>query len=352
MKKINILIVICLMTFALSGCKNSTDKIAKGNGGIYKSTDAGKNFKDINVINENNNLSNTSVKSIAINPMNSNVVYIGTVKDGIYKSTDAGKSWIKNKSGFKNVKKIELDPSNENVIYIIATLDGESALFKTLDAGINWNKLLAQRNSKNPTFLDIIIDKKNSNILYASDSTGGVFKSLNSGKEWNTILWSNSPVKSIKIDSQNNQQIYLLTESGEIHSSNNGGASFQEIDRKNRIYEVYSIDVSKFEEKVLYVLTSAGLYLSKDGGLTYAPIETLLPPKNATANLIITDTKNKNVLYLIAGKILYKTTNAGKTWEAISLNINWEVKSFLVIDNSIYMGLSKPLKKRNDLFPF
>ena len=338
-----------------AGCGEESKEASLGNGGVYKSSDAGETFHLSSTISKEKNLSNGSILNLAISPVDSNIIYAATAANGIYRSADGGESWAKSESGFDLVRKIALDPKDKNILYIVADQEGERALFKTTDGGINWVKLLSQRTSQTPISLDILIDPKNTNILYATDSAGGVFKSTNAGKEWASVYWSEDPVKEIIMDSKDSQKIYLLTTISEVYVSSDGGGSFRLSEPEDGFYEVYSITASETEQNVFYVLSRNGLQVSKDGGETYEIVKTLLPPENTVAHQVVTDPVDGGVLYLVAGKIVYKTTNSGTTWTSIPLKIKWPVKTF-VIDhsnpNNIYMGLAQPPKQKNNLFPF
>lgn len=355
MKKISLFVIALFVIVVLAGCSEKNKNTTMGNGGVHKSSDAGETFHLSSTVSPEKNLSNASILDLAISPVNSQIVYAATAAHGIYKSSNGGQSWAESKSDFTYVRKIALDPVDANTIYIVADQEGERALFKTTDGGINWNKLLSQRTSQAPISLDIIIDPKNTATLYATDSTGGVFKSTTAGKEWTSIYWSQDPVKKIVMDTQNNQKIYLLTTISEIYVSSDGGASFKLSEPEDGFDEIYSITASETTPNVFYVLSRNGLQVSKDGGETYKAIKTLLPPDNTIAHQVVTDPINSNTLYLVSGKIVYKTTNNGATWTSMPLKIKWPVKSF-VIDHkdssNIYMGLAQPPKQKSNLFPF
>lgn len=358
MQKISILGVVLLMSTMLAGCGISGETSTTGSGGVYKSKDAGQTFEASYKISEEKNLSSMAILDLVISPNNSDIIYAGTANNGIYRSSNGGLTWAESESDFTYVRKIALDATNENIIYITADLNGERALFKTVDGGVVWKKLLSQRSKENPIALDIIVDHKNTSILYATDSTGGVYKSTDAGDEWKAIYWADTPVQTLLMDVYNSNLIYLVTVDSQIYVSTNGGESFRESGTEEDIYnryDVYSVETSKTETGVLYVLSVTGLQVSRDGGETYNSISTLLKPDSVMANQVISDPVDDKTLYLIAGKIIYKTTSGGETWQSIPLKINWPVKVFEIDysnSSNIYMGLFKGVKQKSSLFPF
>ncbi len=356
MKKTSIitLTLTLILAISLSACGQNSKKEVKmktGDGGIYKSRDGGENFFPINKISETKNLSNESIMDIAFSPQDSQVVYSGTKKSGIFRSADVGQTWAENKTGFSYVRRIELDPINDNILYIIAEKDGQMALFKTIDRGINWTQLLLQRDKQQPIVLDVLVDQKNPKIIYATDSTSGIYKSTDAGETWRSVYWGDFPTVGIVMDSQDDNLLYFVTGSQTIYITKDGGETFKVAQTGGPIY---SMDVNKKEKGVSYVLFSGGLYVGKNGGETFELLPTLLKPNETVANKIVTDPIDANVLYLIAGQVLYKSIDAGKNWHPIPLKIKWAVTQFEINpeDNKqIYMGVTQPVKAKGNI-PF
>ena len=111
-------------------------------GGIWKSTDDGANWTPLS-----DDLPQIGVSGIAIDPTDSNIIYIATGDDdagdsysvGVMKSTDAGQTW--NTTGltylytnYKTTNEIFIDPTNNNHIWVAST-DG---LQKSEDGGETW----------------------------------------------------------------------------------------------------------------------------------------------------------------------------------------------------------------------
>ncbi len=352
MKKIIILSLVMLFSVSLAGCQNKDNqKMAIGKGGVFKSSDGGETFFGINKIDDKRNLSNESILDIAISPGNSDIIYVGTKKSGIFRSANGGQSWAESKSDFSYVKSIRLDPTDENVIYIVAESKGEMALFKTVDGGINWKRLLLQRDAHQPIVQDVLVDQKNPRIIYATDSTSGIYKSVDGGGEWKAVYWGDFPAVAILMDSQDSNRLYFATNNQEIYVTGDGGRTFKTIKTGGPIY---SLAVSKFNKDEVYVLWQGGLSKSTDGGQSFQLVPSLLKPEETVANMVVTDPLDNKVIYVVAGKVVYKTKNSGETWRAIPLkNIVWRVTQFEINpqnNEQIYLGVSKPVKQKSSLF--
>ncbi len=146
-----------------------------------------------------------SVSSIVVNSTDTNIIYIGTGEVyayqnsigglsirttrgsygiGILKTTDGGMTWVKSLDWSYNQRRsiqvVKINPSNPNILYA-GTSEG---IFKTTDAGINWNQV---HNVVMAT--DIIINPQNTDMILAScgnlNSTGGgIYLSTNGGSTW------------------------------------------------------------------------------------------------------------------------------------------------------------------------
>jgi photosystem II stability/assembly factor-like uncharacterized protein len=111
--------------------------------GMYRSDDGGKTWKIIN-----NNIAGYGVFSIAVDPSNPETVYAAT-DQGLSKSTDAGETWttlphsgkselrLTGEKG-KSTHNIAVDPSNSNVVYLGNPV---GKVYKSTDGGQMWTKV-------------------------------------------------------------------------------------------------------------------------------------------------------------------------------------------------------------------
>ncbi len=183
--------------------------MAQNNGGVWKTTDAGRVWTPIF-----DDQPTGSIGAIAVSVSNPNIIYVGSgeglhrpdlsVGDGIYKSIDAGKSWT-HLAGLRDGQQIsEIKIDNNNPDRVFAAVAGhpyaaneERGIYRTTDGGKTWEKVLY--TDENTGGADVEIDPTNSQIVYATlwesregawenarfDGTnGGIFKSVDGGKTW------------------------------------------------------------------------------------------------------------------------------------------------------------------------
>lgn len=145
---------------------------------------------------------------VAVNPKNGNTVYAGTASGGLWRSYAGGlaNDWHRVTTGYPvlGVKAIAIDPVDTNVIYIgtgevyryqgthggvaIRTTRGcyGIGILKTTDGGNTWARIDTLSN-KEIGVQGLTINPLNHNTIFAA-TTEGVFKSRDAGMNWELVL--------------------------------------------------------------------------------------------------------------------------------------------------------------------
>jgi photosystem II stability/assembly factor-like uncharacterized protein len=146
-------------------------------GGVFKSVNAGTTFVPVF-----EQYGTASIGDIAVDQNNPNVVYIGTGEpnnrqtssfgDGMYKTTDGGKTFTHiGLRETQTIARIVIDPKNSNILYVAVPghLFGpnpERGVYKSTDAGATWTRV--KYVDEHTGFTDLAIDPQNTNVLYAA----------------------------------------------------------------------------------------------------------------------------------------------------------------------------------------
>jgi hypothetical protein len=84
--------------------------------GVSKSTDGGATWSESTLV---SGLTSPTVRAIAVDPNNSNIIYAGTEGGGVFKSTDGGSTWVAINTELTNttVWSLAVDPNNSKIVY-------------------------------------------------------------------------------------------------------------------------------------------------------------------------------------------------------------------------------------------
>lgn len=232
------------------------------------------------------------VNVIVPDPNNDAIVYAGTPAGGLWKSKDGGGTWSAMSDGLPQigVSGIAIDPKNTDIIYI-ATGDDDASdtpsagVFKSIDAGVNWSPTGLNPNTiplTDPVFLmnDIYVSSGDSNTLWAASSSG-LYKSVDAGVSWTITL--SGDVKDLKLKPGDNSVIYAVTQVGYSQSkffkSVDGGDTFtQKSGGLPTSSGRYVIDVTPANSDYVYLLSAKswgdgygyqGVYKSSDSGASF-----------------------------------------------------------------------------------
>jgi photosystem II stability/assembly factor-like uncharacterized protein len=256
--------------------------------GIYKSTDGGQNFTNMGLPNSEH------ISSIAIDPTNTNTVYVGvqgrlwgpSADRGVYKTTDGGKTWDKMFGVNENTgcSDLTMDPQNNNILYaafwehrrLAYSFNSggiSSALYKSTDAGKTWNKIHNGFPVGKLGRIGIAVAPSNSNLLYSvieseKAEDKGLYRSDDAGANWKKINGDFELTvrpfyfSRLVIDPKNPEVIFKAGLSGSI--SKDGGKTFKGLG--NAHGDVHDFYISPINSDQVFIATDGGIYRSWDKG--------------------------------------------------------------------------------------
>lgn len=158
---------------------DNTIYVGAASGGVLKSTDGGSTWRTIF-----DTEATLSVGDIAIDPVDTNKIYVGTGEpgngvgsvtydgNGIYRSLDGGENWTNiGLTNGGNTGRIAINPQNTNIIFAAMLGDlfentPDRGIYRTTDGGTSWEKVLYVNDSTGG--IDVCINPENPNIIFAS----------------------------------------------------------------------------------------------------------------------------------------------------------------------------------------
>ena len=323
------------------------------------------------------------LNAIHVDPNNANIWYAGAPTGGFWKSTDAGDTWTNLFQEFPQigVSGIAVDPNNSNLIYI-ATGDDDAGdsfsigVFKSEDAGLTWAPTgLGPDDTQNFDVLnEIFIDPTDSNTLWVG-GTLGLLKSTDGGDTWEVKQAGN--ITDFRLKPGDPNTVYAVT--GRTRTtgstdvayfrSTDGGDTFTEItDNLPEDGGRAVIGVSPADPNVVYLLYAdifscndcyQGLFKSTDSGATFtrtANDENLMERDQAWYDLCIAvSPTDENEVYTGAINI-WKTTDGGDTFTRLNSNddnvgpayTHVDIHTLNFFNGELYTGTDGGLYVSND----
>ncbi|MFP4488984.1 MAG: WD40/YVTN/BNR-like repeat-containing protein [Bacteroidales bacterium] len=152
---------------------------AGGDRGIYKTTDGGESWERILHVSEH-----TGFNEIHMDPRDPDVLYAtahqrrrrqwtylgGGPESGIYKSTDAGKTWKEINKGLPSVDMgrigMAISPANPEIMYaVVEAQRGQGGFYRSTNRGASWEKRSSTSTSGN-YYQELIADPVDENRVY------------------------------------------------------------------------------------------------------------------------------------------------------------------------------------------
>lgn len=167
----------------------------------------------------------------------------------------------------------------------------------------------------------VAIDPKDKNRLYISTLDGQVHTSGDGGRTWQFLVNFNRPLlilDNLKVDERDSSVIYTSghrhQEPGGFFKSIDGGATWKE-SKELKNEAIHAMTQSVSNPNVIIVGGVRGIWISNNSGDDWKKIESSTLPVNIDSLAI--DPRDPNLIYAGTTWRAYKTTDGGKNWRLI-----------------------------------
>ena len=343
---------------------NNVVYIGAADGGVWKTTDGGVNWKPLT-----DNQPSLAMGSIAIDPNNPDTIYAGTGEEnfavnsyygaGILKSTDGGATWTNILGPFlrDTIGSIAVQPHNSQVLICAAG----TGVWRSPDAGQTWTRVLSGASA-----ITVVFDPSNDAIAYATlgnvrgNSANGVYRSGDGGVTWGRLAGADpaalptanvgrielavSPAAPATMFAQIQDSstanfgrllgIYKTTDAGATWNKLPISASMA-LQWGNQLWYDNTIRVSPVNPNIVYA-GGLQIYRSLDGGTTWTI------PSSSGPNGVVLHVDHHTLAFTPDGGKLYIGNDGGmySTTDISATRVSWTVLNNTLAITQFYPGMS------------
>jgi uncharacterized protein (TIGR03437 family) len=252
--------------------------------GLYKSTDGGAHWTAL--------LTGTPPQApypeeeldptwLAVDPSDSQTLYLGTLINGIYKSTDGGTTWSAAGTGANRfVRMIAIDKANPNALYAAT----DAGLYKSTDGAATWNPTGLMAGPNDSFFVSSVLIDPSAPATFYAGTESGVMKSLDAGVTWTALtngFTQSTEIEALVIDPVNPQTLYAATTVNFApYRTTDGGAHWTQSQWSppgGSLTYVLWLLVDPSVHTTVWAATDEGLLVSRDAGVTWTAPPADLP---------------------------------------------------------------------------
>lgn len=303
---------------------------------------------------------------VRMRPDNNDFMYVTDAWAGVFISSNGGQTWYPSNKGITTrtgesgdaipVFCLTIDPHDNDIIWI--GTQNVRGIFRSADAGQMW----VQKDNgiveyEGITFRGLTVDPRTSDVVYAAaeissyawsnqeqtgrefDKTKGVvYKTMDGGENWSAVWRGNNLARYIWIDPRDPDVIYVSTgifdreaansdhtinkPGGEgIIKSTDGGQTWQSVNNGLTNLYVGSLFMHPANPDILLAGTGnnaypdgGGIFLTTNGGTSWQQVL-----DNENINAVEFSFSNPNIAYAGSAGAIYRSQNAGQTWQKVSV---------------------------------
>lgn len=281
--------------------------------GAFRSRDAGKTWERITLLGDKEI---RNIQSIAIDPHDTNVIYVGTWHLP-WKTTDGGVSW--KQTGYKAVGMIDdsdvfgitVNPTNANIVFVNAC----SGIYRSASRGEKWAKVPGIPFSARRTY-KLLVHPTNPSVIFAGTSEG-LWRSKDDGKRWMLLTSKTLVIRSIVVTPDKPNRVLIATDDVGVRVSENLGDDFREsntgfIHRHVLAIKSDATERGRLLASVFHDSTGGSVFASADGGLSWQSSSTGLAGRDVFSFYQMPDTPN--VIYAGTNNGVYRSNDRGSMW--------------------------------------
>jgi photosystem II stability/assembly factor-like uncharacterized protein len=304
--------------------------------GVYLSVNGGASWQQT--------LPGDNINAVEFALSNPQIAYAGSAQ-AVYRSADAGRTWQKVcggadgwgppgvRAGFPI--DFQVDPQHPDRLFANNYGGGN---FLSVDGGRTWT--VASKGYTGAQVRDVAVDPADGTRIYAA-ARSGLFVSADAGDDWDGLSYppfSSLEWYAIAIDPTDSRHVLAANNwNSRLLESHDRGLTFHAVSGDpgaNRSWRAIAFAPS--EPTTVYAGTSAyysagtfadqmaaaGIYVSRDGGLTWTPANDTVSGNANVIDLAVDRNDSRTVYAATGNQGLLKTTDGGQSWRRINQGLS------------------------------
>lgn len=273
-------------------------------------------------------------------------LYVGTDREGLWRSVDGGRTWSRPAESLegRDVTAVAVAPAEDGRPGAVYAGTEPSLLFRSTDGGDSWAELEGMtRLPSAPTWSFpprpethhvrwIGIDPRHPGHLYVAVEAGALLRSRDGGESW---------MDRVDTGPYDTHTLAIHPRSGRLHSaagdgyfeSGDGGDTWAEVDEGLRHGYLYGVAVLPGDPEAVLVSAASGpyqaysarratTYVYRRRGEGWERVQEGLPePRGTTIGTLATHAAEPDAVYLANNRGLFRSADAGASWER--LDVRW-----------------------------
>jgi len=291
---------------------------------------------------------------LALDPFHQERIYCGTRDQGLWKSTNAGTTWEPTGAGIpsKQMMSVAVSPADQGggagIVYVGTE---PSAIYRSEDQGKSWQELPALRALPSAATWSfpprpwtshirwITPDPLISGRLFAAAEAGALVRSLDGGHTWEDRKPGGPfDTHTLIMHQLAPNRLYAAAGDGFMHPGNgfvqsdDGGETWYRPNDGLIYHYLWSVAADPADPETLVISAAPGpqqahalrsaesaLYRRSGGGQWQPITNGLPPPQGLLASVLTTSEAEPAVFYAANNKGLFRSEDAGTTWEELPI---------------------------------
>ncbi|MEK7618800.1 MAG: hypothetical protein AAB416_00990, partial [Patescibacteria group bacterium] len=325
-----------------AGC---TGSLGRPSGAVVYSDNQGLSWQSRALLvgekNRKTVLAAIEVSRMVTDPRNPKVLFMGTRGHGLFGSNNGGVTWSQFIPG-EYITDIAFDAVDRCTLYVLTP----RRALKTTSCAKEWSVILVESRAST-AFMSIGINPRSRNNVLVLSNTGDVFRSSDGGASWSAVYrFRERVMRNLVVDGRYASRAYAVSTDGYVYKASDWGVSWNDISGKMREKmsspEFVGFSLLSRPGNLMYASRSS-ILVTRNDGTSWEKLPLLTPNGTANIRAASVDPRNATSFVYATGSTLNLTSNSGQQWVVRPLPVDNDPSVILVHPSkgSIYLGLRK-----------